>query len=324
MSDPIVSTITSSYRAERYLETFLRCAAEQTIFDKIEIVLDHNDPSETELNLVRAFSERHPGRIRHIVTRPVRPLGSSWNACIRSAKGRYLTIWNVDDLRTPNSLEAQVTALMRQPQAGLVFGDFKVVSEFGSNDGTLVRNRDLPAEEHHRGMTIGPFFMFKAELCERAGLFDEQLLSGADFDFALRLLSHSSWTYTSELLGYFLSAAQGLSTRPDSLQWIEKNVVYMRYGIWDKFEIAALPRMRSYDSYGLLIEGKRVPVADGFRDYEETMRRRDASWLPLLNAPSPTRERLAGVIAAAAARARRYGGAARVLARAVGRGARGT
>ena len=299
-----------------YLERFLASLPEQTVFDRMEIVLDHNEPSEEELGLVKAFMEKHPGRLRHIVTDPVRPIGTSMNTCIRSAAGKYLTIWNVDDLRTPDSLETQVEALDRRPDAGIAFGDYRIVSQFGSQDGTLVRNRDLPAEEHHRGMTIGPFFMFRAELCERAGLFDEQLRSGADFDLALRLLSHARWTYATKALGYYLSAGLGASTRPDSLQWLEKNVIYMRYGIWDKFEIEALPRMRAYEPYNLLIDGQRVPVAEGFRNYDETMQRRDEDWLPLLYASSPTRKGFAGTVGALAARARR--GAARAVGRAAG------
>lgn len=300
---------------ERYLDLFLQNAAGQTIFDQIEIVLDHNEPTDRELALVQAFSQKYPGRLKHIVTRPVRPIGASMNACIRNAAGRYLAIWNVDDLRTPNSLGTQVRSLMQEPDAGIAFGNYTIVSQFGSTEGTPVCNRDLPADEHNRGMTIGPFFMFRAELCERAGLFDEQLRSGADFDLALRLLSHARWTYTSDPLGYYLSAGMGASTRPDSLQWLEKNVIYMRYGIWDKFELEALPKLREYHPYELLIDGQSTPVARHFRDYEQTVQRRADAWLPRLTGRNPIRRRLSNAFASLRVEARNYRDAARAVLR---------
>ena len=315
MTEPIVSTITPCYRMERYLQRFLDELPRQTIFDRTEVVLDLNAPSQDELGWVNSFIQRYPGRLKLVVTDPVQPIGTSMNTCIRNATGRYLTIWNVDDLRTPASLEAQVDALIREPHAGIAFGDYQVVTTFGSQEGTLVRNRDLPPDEHNRGMTIGPFFMFKSELCERAGLFDEQLRSGADFDLALRLLSHASWAYAAQPLGYYLSAGLGASTRPDSLQWVEKNLIYMRYGIWDKLEIEALPRLRAYHLNELVIDGARVSVAQAFRNYEEVMRQRDMEWLPRLRAPLSARQRFAPMVEKLTVSARNYRDAVRAVVR---------
>lgn len=281
-ADVLVSVITPCFRMKRYLERFLEELPHQTIFEQIEVVLDHNEPDPDELEWVAGFAARHPGRIHHIVTDPAVPIGVSMNACIRQARGRFLAIWNVDDLRTPGSLEAQVRALEADPQAGIAFGDYMIVWSFGSRQGKLIRDRSRPRTEQHRGMLLGPFFMFRAELCGRAGLFDEQLRSGADFDFALRLLSHAPAVATGELLGWYLNAGLGASTRSGSLQSLEKNVIYMRYGIWDKFEIEYLPQLRNYEVHRIVIDGSPLAVAQFFRDYDAVTARRTAEWFPRL------------------------------------------
>jgi len=51
------------------------------------------------------------------------------NTCIKEAKGEYVTIWNVDDLRTPNSLEMQMKALDENPDIALTYGDFIIVNK---------------------------------------------------------------------------------------------------------------------------------------------------------------------------------------------------
>lgn len=279
---PLVSTITPCFRMGRYLKLFLEKLPEQTIFDQLEVVLDHNDPAPEEIELVHAFMDQYPGRIRHIITSPVQPIGQSMNTCIREARGKYLAIWNVDDLRTPNSLAMQVRALEADPTASVSLGTYNIVSSFGESKGERVDNRSLPLEEHQRGMTIGPFFMFRAALCDKAGLFDEQLKSGADFDFALRLLRHGPPVFTDDSLGYYLNEGKGASTRPNSLQPVEADVIYTRYGIWDKLGLERLPDVMKYDIQHIRIDGLSHPVATFFPDYEAEMQRRNLAWFPVL------------------------------------------
>ena len=282
MTPPLVSAITPCFRMQRYLKLFLEKLPEQTIFDRLEVVLDHNDPTPEELEWVHAFMKKHPGRLRHIVTSPVQPIGVSMNTCIRQARGKYLAIWNADDLRTPHSLEAQMEALEAAPAAAISCGTFKIVSAFGSTEGETVDNRNLPPEEHQRGMTVGPFFMFPAALCQKAGVFDEQLRSGADFDFALRLLRQGPPVFIDDCLGYYLNEGQGASTRPNSLQALEADAIYMRYGIWDKFSLVRLPDILKYDVTHVRMEGIRHPIAKLFPGYDEEMHRRRKQWFPIL------------------------------------------
>ena len=51
------------------------------------------------------------------------------NDCIKHSKGKFLAIWNVDDLRTSNSLELQFKALKGNNNAGFSFGSYKIVKK---------------------------------------------------------------------------------------------------------------------------------------------------------------------------------------------------
>jgi len=52
-----ISTITSYFKEEKYLESFLRNVSKQTILDKIKIVLAHNELTEKEIRLVKNFQK---------------------------------------------------------------------------------------------------------------------------------------------------------------------------------------------------------------------------------------------------------------------------
>src|SRR5438874_2167561 len=99
MSRKLVSTITPCFRMQRYLPQFLRELPQQTLFNEMEVVLDHNEPKAEEVQLVRQFQAQHPGVIKHTIREKVDPIGISMNRCIREASADYVAIWNVDDLR---------------------------------------------------------------------------------------------------------------------------------------------------------------------------------------------------------------------------------
>ena len=250
-----------------YLKRFLDELPLQTCFEELEVVLDHNEPDEEELAWVRAFQDAHPGRLKHIIVNPVDPIGTSMNRCIREASADYLTIWNVDDLRTPDSLERQLRAF--DAGADIVYGNFIVVRSFGAKTGSLTdfsRYQDRP-QEFTRSMLLGPFMAFRKSLCEKAGFFDEQLRSGADFDLAVRLAFHGTAVMADGLLGYYLNEGKGASTRPGSRQAVERTVIELRYGIYDKLDYGQIVSALAYDIDTLYLDGQKIAVSAHVPEY---------------------------------------------------------
>lgn len=279
MDKPLVSTITASYRTKKYIARFLEELPKQTFFEHLEVVIDHNEPDEEEMALVESFQARYPGHLKHLVVDPVVPIGTSMNNCVQAASADLVTIWNVDDLRTPNSIEIQARGLLDHEDADFVYGDFLEVTSFGATEGERVDCSDFPPSEFTRGMLLGPFFMFRKSLCDSAGLMDEQLMSGVDFDLAVRLAFHGRPRYVPGLLGYHLNEGLGASTRPGNKQVLERTVIELRYGIFDKIDYSVLPGALRYNIPNLLIQGEWHDVAEFVPDYQKLMQDRAERWL---------------------------------------------
>ena len=268
---PLISSITPCYKMEAYLEKFLEELPNQENFDEIQIVLDHNDPTEKEIQWVHAFQKKHPDRLKHIITSPVEPIGTSMNTCIDQADGELLAIWNVDDLRTPWSLKEQ--SVLIDDEHGISHGNFIIVNNFGGTTGKFIDHTIYSEREFTRGMVLGPFFMFKKSLVEKAGYFDEQLKSGADFDLAVRLAANTKVAVTEKVLGYYLDEGKGASTSGDGRQPLERTVVELRYGILDKIEQHYLPKaVSNYNIRKIVEHGKLNPVSNYINNYEEFVR----------------------------------------------------
>lgn len=251
-----VSTITPCYNMSKYMKGFLENLPTQTHKD-LEIVLDHNNPTPQEVELVENYNEVHDN-ILHIQVEGVDPIGVSMNRCIEYSTGDYLCIWNVDDLRTPNSIEIMANTLDENHDVDFVYGNFIVVPTFGGKQGQLV---DETGKEEWltKGMILGPFFMFRKSAIKKSGMFDEQLVSGADFDLALRLAFNGKGLHIPEILGYYLNEGMGASTRPNSKQPLERTVIELRYGL-NVLEPHLILDAMEYDVENIIVDGIKTPA----------------------------------------------------------------
>ena len=252
-----VSTITPCYNMSKYMKGFLDNLSTQTHKD-LEIVLDHNDPSDEEVKLVEEYNEQYDN-ILHIKVEGVDPIGTSMNRCIEYATGDYLCIWNVDDLRTPDSIEVMAKALDENPDVDFVYGNYIIVPKFGSTEGQYVDETGRE-DELTTGMILGPYFMFRKSLLEKSGVFDEQLVQGADYDLALRLAFNGKGLHLPINLGYYLNEGLGQSTKPNSKQPIERTVIELRYRI-NVLEPHLVPYTREYDVENIIVDEEKIPVS---------------------------------------------------------------
>jgi len=252
-----VSTITPCYNMSKYMKGFLDNLSTQTHKD-LEIVLDHNDPSDEEVKLVEEYNEQYDN-ILHIKVEGVDPIGTSMNRCIEYATGDYLCIWNVDDLRTPDSIEVMAKALDENPDVDFVYGNYVIVPKFGGTEGQYVDETGRE-DELTTGMILGPYFMFRKSILEKSGIFDEQLVQGADYDLALRLAMNGKGLHLPINLGYYLNEGLGQSTKPNSKQPIERTVIELRYNI-RVLEPHLVPYTRSYDVENIIVDEEKIPVS---------------------------------------------------------------
>ena len=252
-----VSTITPCYNMSKYMKGFLDNLSTQTHKD-LEIVLDHNDPSDEEVKLVEEYNEQYDN-ILHIKVEGVAPIGTSMNRCIEYATGDYLCIWNVDDLRTPDSIEVMAKALDENPDVDFVYGNYVIVPKFGGTEGQYVDETGRE-DELTTGMILGPYFMFRKSILEKSGIFDEQLVQGADYDLALRLAMNGKGLHLPINLGYYLNEGLGQSTKPNSKQPIERTVIELRYNI-RVLEPHLVPYTRSYDVDNIIVDEEKIPVS---------------------------------------------------------------
>lgn len=281
MSTPELSILVSVYHGEQYLPAFFENVLAQTCFLRAEVILVLNEPSSRENKLAAEFKDRFVNQVRVLPVTPRESLGASWNRAWGQAAAPLLAIWNIDDRRPPDALERQLAA-MRQEQWVLCYGDYVRVSHYGQTQGEVRTVSPYSAGHFARSFAQGgAFWMLRRELGEQAGYFDEQLQVAADMDMSLRLANLKlPMGKVDGIVGYFTDAAAGLSTRDEGRQsLLERTVVQLRYGVFDKVDPQLRPAAQTYRLDTIRALGEWVPLASLLPEYESLLRSRRWLWV---------------------------------------------
>lgn len=295
MSVPKVSVLLSLFRAERFLSRYLEDVLEQSIVDRVELSVVHNDPTDAERDILNHYAQRIT-MVR--CETPRESLYASWNRALAQSRGEYVACWNVDDLRVANSLELMACTLDTDPGIGWTYGDFSITHAFGRKEGKRISTPEWSRELGTKGAIGGPFFMWRRSLVDRVGWFDEQFSSGGDFDYTVRLSMHSKAIRTPDLHGYFLHERAGLSTA-GHCQPIERTVIQLRYGIYETLDWSYVhPSLSFRTRHFLQPESTWVPVEKMVPEYERLIEvRSNSAWhIPWQTAKAVVRRRLASML----------------------------
>lgn len=222
--------MTSLYRFLPHLGSFMESLTSQTLYPDLELNLRVVQPSPSELRALEAAIRPLQCQVSLTIAENHETLYQTWNQILSSASGDFIAIWNVDDRRTPTSLQDQLKEHVKDSAVCGVYGPFAVVANPAEIEGPVPDQAEAQDMRLRREMHLGPFFSFRRDALDHLWGFDEQLTIAGDFDFAIRLHAFGKLIRTNHLLGYFLDAGRGLSTRSSWRRRTEVGFVVNRYG----------------------------------------------------------------------------------------------
>ena len=180
----------ATFNHGRFLPDALESAVAQTLQGVEIIVVDDGSTDDTS-----AVLARYAGKVR-IVRQPNRGLAAARNTGLATARGRYVSFLDADDVLMPTKLAEQQALLERAPTVGWTYcdvlietvatgGQMRASERFGYGarmlDGwlfpELIRGNFIPA--------IAP--LVRRTVLDAVGGFDERLTALEDWDLWLRM-----------------------------------------------------------------------------------------------------------------------------------------
>jgi len=259
-----ISVLTSLYHSDNFLEDYFHALDKIEDKEQIEVLLLHNAPQEKELAIITEYLPKF-NFVRHIIIPERETLYRTWNRGIQLSEGEYITVWNVDDVRFPDSIIQQAEALDSNPEAAIAYGDIWLSSQYGVC-GTKKSNSPVfnPAtrkkflSEYH----ISCFQMWRRSIHPVVGYYDEQFECIADFDFQIKTALHFPFVKTEKPLGIYLEH-QPHKLSANRLQPIERNIVCLRYANYWCMNIFLLPETKKK------YQRNQMLIFDEWKDFTE-------------------------------------------------------
>jgi hypothetical protein len=195
----------------------------------VELVIIHNDPTETELQIINTFKSQIKN-FQHIIV-PLEGVYCSWNRGIMNSHGKYLAMWSIDDRRISDSLDLQAKFLDEHSEVGIVSGDYLKVFNYGDQKGYLKKDpvRFNNIQKIYK-FNNGCFLMWRRKIHDKIGYFDEQLKIAGDWDFWMRVTRSYKPGRIDTLLGLYLrEEGSGISKIKMKSRDFENPTINIRY-----------------------------------------------------------------------------------------------
>ncbi len=193
---PKVSVIIPSYNCEAYIAETIGSILNQT-FKDIELIVVDDGSTDRTREIVKSFGD--PVRL---IAQQNQRVCAARNRGIREARGEFICLMDHDDYWFPEKLSRQIEEFARHPEAGIVYsdfirwhrdasGNFPPPESFDRASFPDDTNPEFSGWIYHQFLLdcwmLTSSAMFRSEVFDKCGMFDEALPYSEDWELWLRI-----------------------------------------------------------------------------------------------------------------------------------------
>lgn len=188
MITPIISVIMPVFNGEKFLKSSIKSILDQT-YKNFELIIINDGSKDSSLDIIKNFKDK---RVK--VINNVHNLGitKSLNKGIRISKGEFIARCDADDINFPNRFNTQLKFLRYNRQFAIVGSNATLIDEDGksiTNTEISDTSKILKRSMFIKNNVIHSSVMFRKEVLEDVGLYDEFFVAAEDYELWLRILS---------------------------------------------------------------------------------------------------------------------------------------
>lgn len=210
------------FKGKKFIKEYLENVLEQTIFETTKFyILDCASP-ENEYEIIKDYCSKY-SNIHYRRLDKDNGVYSAWNTCVEWSNEEYIGNWNVDDRKTPWSLEVLLDKISKS-NLDLVYGKTLVTQKENDRWDTSGSKTFYPCLDHSfdnllKNNSPHCMPMWRKDLHDRFGYFNEEYMTASDTDMWLRACKGgANMQFVNEVVGLYYENPNGISTNKEKLQ----------------------------------------------------------------------------------------------------------
>jgi len=234
---PRVTIMCTFVDGEKYIEQYLQEIVKQTIFDEIDLFIVDSNSVGKEKEIVSKYVAKY-NNINYIRINKQITIPSAFNLVISKTTNNIISMIQVDDRPAPNYCEILRKHLVYSSDIDLVYGDCLQTEKpnetyINNSSRSLYEHSLLPfTKENMIKCLPGPMPMFKKEMLEKNGNFNENLIYANDWELWLRCVRNGSkFKKINSIIGLYYFNPNGKSTSVKNTQekLKEEKIIFNEY-----------------------------------------------------------------------------------------------
>ena len=207
---PLITAVLVTSNKESYIRECLCGLMEQSVADRMEVIVVDLGSEQSEWSVVADLQRRYRNLIS-LRTAASRGVCAGLNLALRIASGKYLTVLEATDHMRGDAYELLSAALDADPDAVLAYGDtcFTAIPHESFANHTSYGKMiwpDYSFPQLTQLSLIAPHLMWRRELHDSLGGFDERYQSQGMRDFLLRVAERFRMVHIDQFTGLQLVA----------------------------------------------------------------------------------------------------------------------
>ena len=266
---PLVSVMITSYNQKDILPRAIDSVLNQT-YNNIQIVIADDSSTDGSQDLINAYSEKFPGKIKPAFAIKNQGIPKNKNAGFYACDGELITYLDGDDYYFPEKIEKEIRVFQSNPNLDIVYSNFMFVDENGASI-TPWKKEDycLPTGyifEHVFSCkfpykTLYRNELMKSEVLKRINYLDESLTAYEDWDSRIRMSKDHRVGYSDYIGSVYVDNSLGISKVTKRKRLIQNRRYVMEKNIHLLNDLPLYRRLKVRRAIEVIISKQEVPLS---------------------------------------------------------------
>ncbi len=228
MKLPVVSIITITYNASRWLERTILSILSQS-YSNIEYIIIDGGSTDGTVDIIKQYASG----ISYWVSEPDKGIYDAMNKGLQKATGDYVWFINAGDSLYTSDTVQRVVSLVQKKKVlpDIIYGETSIIDEDGNSQGR--RRLKAPDKLSWKSFRMGMLVCHQSFItkCTIVPLYDLTYRYSSDFDWCIRCMKQAKSIYNTRMvLSNFLEGGVSTTQRKASLKE-RYDVMCKYYGI---------------------------------------------------------------------------------------------